>query len=491
MSPHWLERLNEATEYRELQAVFSEMAAAARSAEQGAEAAASIDEAIYRIQQESLQDEKQLDEAREDYQSFKKQQRGFVGWLKRHLPFTETRRREKRHTQAVSDQEAEVLADNLIIARAQMIKEQLLPPDSRRLGREPADWQRQLTGNTASSSIAEYAAIVRELDEELQQSRAFIDDIESDINAFAKARFSDSEDRQRRDADLSAARNELAALEAEIQSEVSLRAGAIGRLGEMVSEDLDRQDPAYRELKERARLLETAHRRAKDARKLFQDLHGEAKEMREKAARLDGMPEERGELSDRQRRVQRDEADAQQRRNEASSNLGRLAAGFDDSNDLVERARAAVTAAERVYRAHLAEIGQAEANPDDSSPVAAEYAHTKTELEAAEAGLKIAAGPYNAAKAEVELAEQTTQDLQRRQEELRKKQAELEDRERQLRSDVDSQRLLLRKALDRARPTIEDYLAARAANRLPDRLHGPRVAGVPSSLRSAPVGAPI
>ncbi len=118
MSPQWLERLNQATEYRDLQSVFAEIAADARSVTDSAQLAASIDEAIYRIQRESLRDEQELAALRGEYETFKQQHKGVIGWLKRHIPFTETRRREKHHTQTVSVQEAEVLADNLIIALA-------------------------------------------------------------------------------------------------------------------------------------------------------------------------------------------------------------------------------------------------------------------------------------------------------------------------------------------------------------------------------------
>ena len=103
--------------------------------------ATSIDEAIYRIQKESLCDEEELSLLRAEYEAFKLQQKEIVGWLKGHIPFTETRRQKKRHTGTVSHREAEMLADNLIIARAQMIEVRLFPPDSRRREHCPAAWQ--------------------------------------------------------------------------------------------------------------------------------------------------------------------------------------------------------------------------------------------------------------------------------------------------------------------------------------------------------------
>ena len=71
MSPVWVERLNRATEYRELQQVFAETLADARSVCNSEQVAASIDEAIYRIQKESLRDEQELDLLRADSEASK------------------------------------------------------------------------------------------------------------------------------------------------------------------------------------------------------------------------------------------------------------------------------------------------------------------------------------------------------------------------------------------------------------------------------------
>lgn len=244
-------------EYRELHFVFSEIAADARVTSNDSELTKCIDEAIRRIQRESLRDEDDLQTVEQAYQAFKQEQRGFFGWLRRHLPFTKTRRKEKQHAQVVADRRAEMLADQLIIARAQMIKEQLLPPETRRLGRSANEWQRRLTECDSLARLRDYATLVRELRDELLQSHAFIEKLDADLNAFAKAHFSDREDQRRKDVDLSAARNEWTALQSEIQSEESLRAGAIGRLGEIVSDELTTHDADYRALEHRIALLST------------------------------------------------------------------------------------------------------------------------------------------------------------------------------------------------------------------------------------------
>ncbi|HIK92962.1 MAG TPA: hypothetical protein EYG03_13425 [Planctomycetes bacterium] len=460
MSLQWLERLNQATEYRDLQSVFSDIAADARSVSQSEQLAASIDEAIYRIQRESLRDEQELDALRGEYETFKRQHKAVIGWLKRHIPFTETRRREKHHTQTVSDQEAEVLADNLIIARAQMIKEQVLPPDSRRLGQDPAEWQRRLSARDDLASLSDYADVVREMDQELQNSRTFVAELDGDIDAFSGARFSDSEDQHRRDADMSAARNELAALQAEIQHEGSLRSAAIGRLSEMVSEDLAISDPSFHQLEERTSLLETASRRAKDGGKRFEDMQSNVKDMLNHAEQLEAIPEKRNKLVDKQRQLQHDEDDAQRQLSAASNTLSELAASFDRAKDRVQQGRAAVAAAKKVYQAHLAETGQVEVDPNQSSPVAEQFARTEPELETAETELRAAKRPYDTARAEVQQAELAIIDVQRRREQSRTEESRLADRDRELRDKISSCARQLTTALDRARTAINDYLVA-------------------------------
>ena len=94
---NWLERLNGATEYRDLQVAFSDLSAQARVATDGEQLASSIDEAIRRIELERLRDEDELQEFEQEYEQFRNQQSGVVGWFKRHIPFTETRRQEKQH----------------------------------------------------------------------------------------------------------------------------------------------------------------------------------------------------------------------------------------------------------------------------------------------------------------------------------------------------------------------------------------------------------
>ena len=96
-NPLWLERLNRATNYGELQAVFSDLLADAQACGESAELAGSIDEAIRRLEVERAHDEIGLQEIQSQYDTFRAANKGMAGWLKRHLPFTETRRKEHEH----------------------------------------------------------------------------------------------------------------------------------------------------------------------------------------------------------------------------------------------------------------------------------------------------------------------------------------------------------------------------------------------------------
>ena len=233
----WLERLGRATDYGQLQSLFSELLADANLSARGGEMAESIDEAIRRLEQERSRDEDELKEFQQRYESFKQQQSGVVGWFKRHIPFTETRRTELGHRDTVADQQAEVLADNLIIARAQMVKERLLDSSLRRLGNTYRQWQDRIDRHESVSQLGKYAADVRELTDELLTSRTFVTRLDEDIEAFSTAEFSDPDDRRRQQLDLAAARDELNELRREIREEEQLREVAIERLGQLIVEE--------------------------------------------------------------------------------------------------------------------------------------------------------------------------------------------------------------------------------------------------------------
>ncbi|MEO2014596.1 MAG: hypothetical protein ABGZ53_09495 [Fuerstiella sp.] len=138
---------------------------------------------------------------------------------------------------------------------------------------------------------------------------------------------------------MAAARNDLAALQAEIQHEELQRSAAIGRLSDMVSEDLATSDPAFHQLEQQIILLETASRRAKDDRKIFEDMQKNVKDMLNHAEKRDAIPEKRNQLVDERRQLQHDEDDAQRQQSGANDTLSQLAASFDRAT---ERSRGGV-----------------------------------------------------------------------------------------------------------------------------------------------------
>jgi len=234
----WLDVLQNATSYRELQSVFSQMALEANSTDDAHALAASIDEAIRRIEAERVRDESQLENVASEYDSFKQQQSGVIGWFKRKLPFTETRKQELGHRGAVGDQQAEILADNFVIARAQMLKEQILQAPLRRMGYRAKDWQERFLHHDLVPGIRFFGTVVTELGDALMQSTAFIESVRVEIEAFSEAIFTEKEDRSRRDADLLAARGELKALENEDHEKQAMRSNAIKRLGALIQTEL-------------------------------------------------------------------------------------------------------------------------------------------------------------------------------------------------------------------------------------------------------------
>jgi len=458
----WLERLNRATEYRELQVVFSEMAAAARSTSDGPRLATSIDEAIRRIEQERLRDEEELRAFEQEYESFKQQQAGVVGWLKRHLPFTETRRIERQHIDTVADHRAEVLADNLVIARAQMVKEQILPPELRRLGYEASVWRQRLGESDSVSRLRDHAVAVRELGAELLRSRAFLKEVEADIQAFGEARFSDDEDRRRKDADRSAARSEWAELQAEVQSEEALRSGAVKRLGELIEQELSAREPSFQALTERLALLETASRRAKDLESTLEQVRLAIKPLRELIAQQAAIPAERDKLARKARELRADADAAARRRVHAATNLGEHRARYEAAAGVLERAQAAANAATKADQAQRGSGPEVSAEHafDYSPPAPEDLTRAQRTLAQAQDEVRVANAAHDAAQTEADRAEREVEKLQKELDSVRAEDDKLSERERKSRDELVAGRDRLQPTLERVQPLVGDYLTA-------------------------------
>ncbi len=257
---------------------------------------------------------------------------------------------------------------------------------------------------------------------------------------------------------MTAAHNELSVLKSEIQTEESLRVGAIRRLGEFVSTELTTHNADYRALEQRINLLETASRQAKEAEESFEALQSTIRSMCTAASEFESIPDQRDKLVQQSRHIQRDAEDADRRRTQAAVALADHENRYNDARDKVQQARAGVEAAKHVYEAYLVESGHAELPLDDTSPVAAEFARQKEALSSAESVHNVIAAPYNAAKAELQHAERESVDLQKKLVDVRRAEDSLEQRREQLRAELNSADDQLRLAIECADRNANEYL---------------------------------
>jgi hypothetical protein len=170
----WLHRLDNVFDYQALQQLFAEIAAQAQAEREDAGLAKKIDDVIRRIEEERSSDQRELDQIKTNYETFQQDNRGVVGWFKRHIPFTEARRQDVQHRAELADQQAEVLADNLVIARAQMLKERLLAPAERRLGRRPAHWQAKLESAQSTAQLGALSTSLKSVAAEMERAHSFV-----------------------------------------------------------------------------------------------------------------------------------------------------------------------------------------------------------------------------------------------------------------------------------------------------------------------------
>ncbi|MFO0911751.1 MAG: hypothetical protein U0795_02235 [Pirellulales bacterium] len=458
--PTWLARLSAATDYGQLDELFSQMAAEARRPGADAESlAAAIDAAIRRIEEERARDTAQLAEFQQQYDAFRETQQGMVGWFKRHLPFTETRRQELNMRGQVSDQQSEILADNFVIARAEMLKQQLLPPDTRALGYRPAEWHQQLRKHGESQSLPAYAAAIERLGHELRRSESFVTQLKTDIDAFADARFADRDDVARRDRNLDTARKDLHEIETELDEERKLRSSGIERLKELVRDDLASRDGEYRGLLQRLGVSRNAASlldRARTTADQWQSTNQRLTDLRHQLSRL---PQQLSELQKNMEHLRDELQQAEVHRTRAEAELRRQSEIYDAARMQLERAQSGLAAGRQVYDAYLKQQGSAEvANPAElevDSPVAVEYRRLQEALQVAQQHVNGLQRSYDAARAqsEHELArarsvQQKLDDVQRQQQQLSESESQLQRDDHQLTSQRPTTWRELRGAID-------------------------------------------
>lgn len=474
----WRHLLNDALDYEALQQAFSEIAARAQLDADGPGLAAAIDEAVRRIEKERTSDEHELAEIQERYASFQQANRGVIGWFKRHVPFTETRREDLRHRTEVADQQAEILADNLVIARAQMLKERFLQPADRKLGRRPLEWKADLDSLQSVAQLTNLATVARGLDEEINHSRSFVKLLHDDVQAFAGAAFASDDDRRRRDADLAVARQELAELEREVSQEDKLKQEVLARLARLVTDELTEGNAAFRgDAQELQRLAESLGR-WNEASQSCGQLAAAVKRVGKVAQELAALPGQFVQLREQRQRAERQQADA-------AVAEARLTAIAQERQAHCEEARRAAEQAQRaldeVQRADAAHRAQRPAEKSMPQMVEAEIIDTPSSahLQAAQAGCQRAQGTVaersasaDVARREAEQARAALAAARSQYQTLGQQIAALEQREPQLRREFSEAGCAGQEAFARAALALASLLRAEPGAALPAAPYG-------------------
>ncbi|KAA5539459.1 hypothetical protein FYK55_24305 [Roseiconus nitratireducens] len=412
----WLSRLNEATDYQQLQAVFQELSRAASSSTREVfdinALIDSIDEAIRRIEAERSRDDSELKDFESRYDAFKEQQRGVLGWFRRHLPMTATRRQEREHRDAIADQHAEILADNLVIARAQMLKQRLLPSDERQLGRDLEHWKARLTAAESTRSIADYAAAIEELRSEIAVSTSFVNEIRGQIDAFAEAEFSHSDDRQRQQQDLADARKELASFQAELDGELALQTDALRHAGDLVRDDLMNSDHEFYALTRQMEELEPLRKLARTTASKADAFATCLGRIEQSHRQQQDCLETRERLAADQERLRPELDNAERRLARCKRKLDEASRPHQEAKLAMEKAQAALDAADRIDQ---------KLNPGDAAdrlsvehPVRAECQRLAQDVDQARKQYQIATTEFEDLKAKHDRRNEAYQDLRKR-----------------------------------------------------------------------------
>jgi hypothetical protein len=400
----WLDRLDNVFDYQALARLFSDLAERAEAEREDPDLAAKIDDCIRRIEEERASDQRELEEIKQRYETFRQENRGFVGWVKRHVPFSETRRQDVEHRSELADHQAEVLADNLVIARAQMLKERFLTAADRKLGKRTAEWQQELQPFEAVPHLPNLASSLQSLAHEAERSRGFLDLVRREIEAFAGATFAAKEDRARRDADLADARRELASLAEEVEQKEKLQRDGLARLGRLVTEELTATSAAFREDVRQLAELESSAARLGAAREGLDQLRAAAERIGAQTKELQSVPEQLQLL-----RVERQQAE--RRQTEAAMAEARKAAVADERRthhdevrrrlEQTQQSLAAAQQADAAWRAqHAPEKSMTqmvEAAPDDS-PHAAHLREAQAAVSTAQAAYQQVLQSFEMAK---------------------------------------------------------------------------------------------
>lgn len=413
--PKWLDRLDCATNYRELQEIFSEIAATAQSSSDGVDLAGTIDEAVRRLEAERDSDERELQEVQSRYDLFRQENKGVVGWFKRRIPFTTTRRQEGELKGDLAQQAAEILADNLVIARAQMLKERFLDPKNRKLGLRAPEWRVQLETAAAHRELAPLGQALQDLSGELDRSRKFLNALTQDLDAFANAAFKAPEDRQRRDADLAVARQEFTELTQEVDLEETLKQSGLKQLGARVVAELEETDATFHADGQQVLKLRGVLARADEARTALGNLITSAATLAKLVEELKGIPAKMQELRQSLTQLENRRKDSNADCEKKSLILAERNREFEAAQRDVEQTRQLLASAQQFYdawqeecRANQTMSPPAEASTE--SPMWHRLSEAKAAAVAAQTRLTNATTPFERAKQDVETDQSALQE---------------------------------------------------------------------------------
>ena len=461
--------------------------AEAQSGKESPELARAIDAAVKRLEEERARDEQELREIQGRYESFREENQGVVGWFKRHIPFTETRKQEKEHVYEVADQQAEILADNLVIARAQMIKERFVAPADRKLGRRPADWQAELARGRSIHELATLAGSLKAVAAEIDRSRGFVQLLKEDIEAFAGAQFKSKEDRQRRDADLATARDELAELQHELDQETAIKQEGLERLGRLVTDELTGNDAAFRDDGHHLERLRAAATRFDEARGATAKLAAAVGTLGGLAKELHALPGDLQQLRETRKKIEARQSDAaiaaarkaavHDERRSRLDEAERAMRQKQQALDVVKQSEAAYRA-ERLANKRMPQMAEAEV---DESPYARQLREAQAALDVAAASVRDTQPACDLAKREVDEAQRALAAIDAQLKEAGDKLAVMEQRGPQLRRDLATAADAGHSTFTAAATALAAYLRGdttlSAAQSLRSEVTGPLVAG--------------
>jgi hypothetical protein len=435
----WLQRLDGTTNYADLQEIFAQLAAQTESSREDPQVAAKIDDVIQRLIGERVRDERELNEVQSRYESFKEDNRGVIGWFKRHLPFTATRRQELDHQGELADQTAEILADNLVIARAQMLKERLLPRERRRLGQRINDWESLWERDRRQPSSA--ARLLVQLNGELEQSRAFVEELKRDINAFAGAKFKEAADRERRDADLAVAGHELESLNQEIAAELTLKQSGLKLLVAHVASELEVTDSEFRHDGQQLEKVAAALTRLNESRASFAKLVATVGQIGTLAKQLQSWPEQLQQARQAAGRIEAERAAAAQVSAAKSQVVQERQLRLGDAQRIADQAKQTLSSLQPAYDAYLAQRAASSSMPlaveaEPLAPIAQQYQTARSGVDQAQANLREITAALDAARQEVTQAEANVKAVTDKLAAEQQKLKDFEKKEPQMRSEL-------------------------------------------------------